>query len=208
MTTKIYFDNKPVYLSDESEYERTINNSGTTAFLTELTPAAFDFFLKQLNQNTIQSGIACYPQYEKLRDFFFSRFTPIEAAGGIVRNEKNQLLFIFRHGKWDLPKGKVEPNESNESAALREVTEETGVTDLRLEQSAGTTYHTYEAFGCHFLKTTHWFFMRCAGNPTLTPQTEEGISEIKWMDSNNLKEPMSNTFASIADILQNLKTTD
>ncbi|MBK9671561.1 MAG: NUDIX domain-containing protein [Bacteroidetes bacterium] len=71
-----------------------------------------------------------------------SIYTKIEAAGGIVKNKQGQLLFIFRHGKWDLPKGKIEKGENEQDAALREVEEECGIAELTLQKKLTTTFHT------------------------------------------------------------------
>jgi 8-oxo-dGTP pyrophosphatase MutT (NUDIX family) len=51
----------------------------------------------------------------------------IKAGGGIVVNEQNEVLLIYRRGKWDLPKGKLDDGETIEECALREVKEETGL---------------------------------------------------------------------------------
>lgn len=51
----------------------------------------------------------------------------IKAAGGLVKNGDGDYLFIYRLGKWDLPKGKVEDNEKMREAAVREVEEECGI---------------------------------------------------------------------------------
>ena len=67
----------------------------------------------------------------------------IIAAGGLVLNEKNELLMIFRRNKWDLPKGKLDEGESIEACALREVKEETGLQKLKLEKFIDITFHDY-----------------------------------------------------------------
>jgi ADP-ribose pyrophosphatase YjhB (NUDIX family) len=95
----------------------------------------------------------------------------------------------------------MEKGEDAETCAVREVEEETGVTKLKLKKKAGETYHTYNAFGKHFLKTTYWFYMTCSSKQTLVPQAEEDISAIKWVNTKDIKEPMKNTYASIKDII-------
>lgn len=127
----------------------------------------------------------------------------IEAAGGIVRNEKGEILFIKRIGKWDLPKGKIEKNESLENAAVREVEEETGLSELNLEHFLNQTYHIYkERNGERVLKTTHWFSMEYTGTKQPVPQTEEGITEVSWKNKNNITtEVFPMTFENIKLIL-------
>jgi 8-oxo-dGTP pyrophosphatase MutT (NUDIX family) len=105
----------------------------------------------------------------------------IEAAGGLVFNEKNELLMIFRRGFWDLPKGKVDEGESLEECAVREVQEETGLQNIKLGEFLNTTYHTYTLNNQSILKPSHWYKMKHLGNELPIPQTEEDISEIKWV---------------------------
>ena len=143
----------------------------------------------------------------KLKKAFFKNFQLIEAAGGIVQNKEKEILFIFRLGKWDLPKGKLEKGEDLEECAIREVAEETGVTGIKLKNKVGETYHTYDAFGKHFLKISHWYHMKSQRSQPLVPQTEEDITGIKWISLKDLKEPLSNTYASIRDILGKFANT-
>ena len=94
-----------------------------------------------------------------------------------------------------------------EESALREVTEETGVKGLSLKKKIGETYHVYDQFGKHFLKTSHWFYMTCSSGQELIPQVEEHITEIKWVKTIDIKEPMKNTYPSIKNILGNFFDT-
>ena len=112
---------------------------------------------------------------------FKSNFTSITAAGGLVQNDAS-LLFIFRNGKWDLPKGKLEKGEIISECAIREVEEECGIDDLTIVRKLLVTYHTYVLGDTMILKDTHWFLMRSAFSSVLTPQLEEGIEEVKWIE--------------------------
>ena len=107
--------------------------------------------------------------------------TIIEAAGGLVFNEKNELLMIFRRGFWDLPKGKLDEGETLEQCAVREVQEETGIQNIKLGSFLTTTYHTYSHKGQTILKPSHWYKMVNWGNETLIPQTEEDITAIQFV---------------------------
>src|SRR5712675_1894974 len=100
----------------------------------------------------------------------------VQAAGGLVQNERGEVLFMFRKGKWDLPKGKLDPGETLENCALREVTEETGVSQLELTKFLLVTEHEYEEKGMAILKETHWYLMKTNGKQILVPQAEEDIS--------------------------------
>ncbi len=123
----------------------------------------------------------------------------IKAAGGLVKNEQGDLLVIKRLGYWDLPKGKIELGESIPIAAEREVKEECGITKgLTLLDKLPDTYHTYQHKGQNVLKQTHWFFMRYSGYDILSPQLEEGITEVCFMPKKEVENvAMKNTYKSL-----------
>jgi len=202
MHIKIYFDEKPVYLCDEIDKElNEILHHPDAVFIDEISGPAIKSLLHEIKKEEFHAGVLWNADLEKLKKAFFKHFQLIEAAGGIVQNEKNETLFIYRLQKWDLPKGKVEKGEDFEQCALREVEEETNVTGLTLKGKKGETYHTYNAFGKHFLKTSHWYHITCDKKQTLVPQTEENITAIKWVKRKDIKEPLANTYASIRDII-------
>lgn len=126
----------------------------------------------------------------------------IEAAGGMVLNQKGELLMIFRRGQWDMPKGKLDDGESIEQCALREVSEETGLTKLKMIRELKTTYHTYTYKGKIALKPSHWFLMHYHGNEKLVPQLEEDITEIKWVNKREAKLLIENAYASIREMIK------
>lgn len=107
----------------------------------------------------------------------------IEAAGGLVYLPgENKVLLIKRSGMWDIPKGKLDNNESIENCAIREVCEETGVCDLKINSYLGVTYHTYERQNVIYGKKTYWFSMNSPSLPEkFKPQTDEGITKVKWV---------------------------
>jgi len=202
MHIKIYFGDKPVYLCDDIDQElHEILHHPDAVFVDEISKAAIKSLLHEIVKEEFHAGVMWHSDLEQLKKAFFKNFKEIEAAGGIVQNDKKELLFILRLGKWDLPKGKIEKGEDPETCTLREVEEETGVTGLKLTQKVGETYHTYNAYGKHFLKTTHWFYMTCSSKQKLVPQTEEDIAAIKWVKTKDIQEPLSNTYPSIKDIL-------
>ncbi len=128
----------------------------------------------------------------------------IIAGGGLVFNDKKELLMIFRRGFWDLPKGKLDKGETIEACALREVEEETGVKNLKLGKLVGITHHAYfdEYSGRDVVKETHWFKMKVKGRQKLVPQTEEDITEIKWVKEKELDKFLENTYANIVEIVE------
>jgi hypothetical protein len=56
---------------------------------------------------------------------FASYFKNVFAAGGLIQDESDRVLMIYRYHKWDLPKGKIEKGEDRRDAAIRESEEET-----------------------------------------------------------------------------------
>jgi len=126
----------------------------------------------------------------------------IVAAGGIVRNEKGEILLQLRKGKWDLPKGKLDNGESLEECAVREVAEETGLKNIFLGELIGTTLHNYSEKGKEIEKETYWYDMRVSGPQTLVPQTEEDILELKWVKEPELSPFLQNTYDNIIDIVE------
>ncbi|MBK6962377.1 MAG: NUDIX domain-containing protein [Bacteroidales bacterium] len=133
---------------------------------------------------------------------FISLFWYLEAAGGVVRNESNSRLFIYRFGKWDLPKGKIEKSESTTDAALREVTEETGLLNPHILTELPPTYHIYEHKGKKILKRTYWYSMKYTGFDNLVPQTEEGITEARWFLPEDFNIIFKNTYASLFSLIE------
>jgi len=154
-----------------------------------------------MQQPKVHAGIFQHPDLEELKKVFFKKFTLIQAAGGLVKNDEHKVLMIFRRGKWDLPKGKLDKGEKIEDCAIREVEEETGLRDVKLRSPLIVTYHTYHEGTKFILKESHWFTMTITGAHTLTPQTEEDIFDIKWVNPAEVKSYLSNSFPLIADIM-------
>ena len=144
-----------------------------------------------------------YPDKKKLLKEFKEKLVTIKATGGIVTNKKNQILFIYRKGKWDLPKGKMEKNESKKESALREVIEETGVKKLKIINFFSTTFHLIKVKREYFLKETHWYTMKTKYDGKLKPQKSEGIISAKWKTFDEALEIKKKTFRNIAIILTN-----
>ena len=132
----------------------------------------------------------------------------IIAAGGLVLNDKEELLMIFRRGKWDLPKGKLDDGEKIEDCAIREVKEETGLQNIDVDSLTGLTYHEYfDPYSTeNVIKETHWFKMRAPGNQQLVPQLEEHIEKIEWVTDKNIGEKLNNSYTNIIEIIEKFKT--
>lgn len=130
----------------------------------------------------------------------FSGHSIIVAAGGIVRKD-DEYLFIKRFGKWDIPKGKLEKNENPELGAIREIEEECGITNPKIESFICETYHTYLEKNKSTLKKTYWYGMTYSGDEELIPQEEEGISRVKWFKKEKLDKVRFNTYESILEVM-------
>ncbi|MFC6098564.1 NUDIX hydrolase [Olivibacter domesticus] len=125
----------------------------------------------------------------------------IHAAGGLVKNGEGKLLFIYRLGKWDLPKGKVDPGEKSRTTAVREVQEECGIKVDYLGEKIMSSYHIYEMKGIIVLKRTKWYEMAVNNTPKLVPQISEDITQAKWLRKDDLAKVLKNTYRLIGDVL-------
>lgn len=141
---------------------------------------------------------------QKAFDAFAQDYRIIHAAGGIVCNENDEILMIFRLGKWDFPKGKVEEGEQYPEAAVREVEEETGLQNITLGEPLPSTFHTYELRGEQILKETHWYRMT-AKCQSLTPQTIEDISQAVWVPRADVDANMENSYPSLQQLWNELR---
>ncbi len=173
-----------IYCKDKKSFDKIYNN-----------------FLS--NQEILNLAIVAI-QPKKVFNYLKSKYIHIKAAGGVVFNENNELLVIKRDGLWDLPKGKVEQDETKKAAAIREVEEECGISNLSIKNKFSKTYHTYTTNNSKILKTTHWYLMRYKGNENLVPQLEERITEIKWIPANRVKRLMENSFRSLHSLFENI----
>jgi len=159
-------------------------------------------YLDKIEKSRVLEEINVYATDLKgLKEAFFGVFKIVEAAGGLVLNEKGEMLLIFRRGSWDLPKGKIDPDETKKEAAVREVIEETGVQDVVRLNKLVTTYHIYKTkhSAKRMLKPTYWYLM--ASHTTgVTPQEEEDIELVEWVSLKDLsrKKPM---YSNISQVL-------
>lgn len=145
--------------------------------------------------NSIERCSALWEKYTRL----------VSAAGGIVYNDYDEILVIFRNSKWDLPKGKIEHKENMRQAAIREVFEETGVSATCTNTQPVETFHLYKhttEAGIFILKKTSWFVMKSTKNDNiLRPQKEEGIEKVQWMNKWMWKEYRPHAYVMIADLI-------
>jgi 8-oxo-dGTP pyrophosphatase MutT (NUDIX family) len=153
------------------------------------------------NGKAMTFGLIAFDATETFKEFT-SRYTVIQAAGGLVFNKENQLLTIKRNGLWDLPKGKIEKHEDQRAAALREVMEETGINMINISDKIGESYHAYFEDDVLLLKENHWYIMNSSGKSNLKPQIEEGISEVKFEHLDWFRSPEFQSYNSVKDIVK------
>ena len=195
---KVFYNQKP------------INFTTVLGKNTKNTPL---FFIKYANANSITKALKdktvtevylYHSNPDKFEKHFFRTFPFVEAAGGLVQHQDGRFLFIYRNNKWDLPKGKIEKNETLIKAAKREVSEETGVTDLEVKRPLPITYHIYNANGKFKVKKTYWFFMMSKFNGSLLPQFEENIKMAVWKGINEIPKLMENAYENIKIISEEI----
>ncbi len=193
---KVFIENRAIIFTDIKPKRKNIfllKSYDLQSIVEDLIP--------KIENTTSDLDIYVYSEeIEKEFERLFFDFDKIEAAGGIVKR-KQRFLFIKRNGFWDIPKGKLELNESIETCAIREIEEECGLINPEIIESICTTYHTYEYKGKPTIKKTYWFSLIYEGDKKLNPQEEEGITHVKWMKKHKIEKIRENTFASIIDVL-------
>ncbi len=199
---KVFINNHPLFIV-KTDAEIAMN-PGTLVL--RFDPASLDELLNLAHgQHDFFTRTFLFDENpEKVMEEFQSRCKIIEAAGGLVKNKKGELLMIFRNDKWDLPKGKLEKGETPEVAAVREVEEECGIGKLKIIKPLSSTFHTYKHHDKIVLKKTYWYEMTCDDDRKLKPQKEEGITDVKWMKEEQVEMAMKNTFHSIVDVVRNI----
>ncbi len=203
MYIKIYFNDKPLFLCDNiDETIEPFVHHDDAVFIDELNSHTVKAMIHEMQLEKIHAGVFFHANLEELKKAFYKKFTIIQAGGGLVLNEKNELLLIFRRGKWDLPKGKLDKGETMEECAVREVEEETGLKDVTLIGSLIITYHTYHEGSRFILKESHWYSMKVSGKQTLIPQTEEDILAIKWITKKEAEQFFPECYPSVVDVLE------
>ena len=153
--------------------------------------------IKKISKGELLYVNLYHEKEEKLLKHLFKKLRVVTAAGGMVLNDKDEILFIYRKKRWDLPKGKTEKNETIESSAIREVEEETGVEGLKVTKFLQKTYHIFKRKGRYRLKVTHWYEMRTSYEGELRTETKEGIEKAKWKDLKKSQKALQKSYANI-----------
>lgn len=199
---KVFVNERPLFLASHEEIKIADDFS---LYMKHSSVQTLLYSVELLEKENGPENICIsHPDLSQLWNDFLSLFEFIESAGGVVKNQKGDILLINRYTKWDLPKGKVESGETPEEAAIREVTEECGLTELKIIRPLESTFHTFLISGNRKLKKTYWFEMTSSSEKPLVPQSEEGIIEVRWAHADFVKEAMNNTYNSIKDILSSV----
>ncbi|WP_289658258.1 NUDIX hydrolase [Flavobacterium panacagri] len=187
---KVFVNDKPLFLTNEISKE-------TDFQLFLLESIDIEQLIIKIFQNKIQKAILYHPDESEMMKTLKAKIPVNKAGGGFVYNKKGEVLFIFRNGKWDLPKGGIEKGEDIEATAMREVEEETGVNQLRITNKLQKTYHIFKRNGKYKLKITHWFEMFSDFEGTPHGQIEEGIEKVAWLNPEQIKEALKNSYENI-----------
>ncbi|MBI2722375.1 MAG: NUDIX domain-containing protein [Bacteroidetes bacterium] len=204
MNKKIYFNHKFIEFTEEISQE-TQNQQIT--YIKEFSEEKLKVVVKDLLSELLEniSDIIGYnthiSNYEMVLNYLKNKFQYIEAGGGFIK-KNSDYLFIYRHNKWDLPKGKLEKKETIEQCAVRECEEECGVKNLKIKSPLSSTYHVYKYKDGFALKQTYWFFMTTDFDKALKPQTKEKITEVKWFNKEQISEIVfPNSYLTIKDVV-------
>lgn len=161
------------------------------------------FILHNKRLKSLESVTVVTPHYDEAVEYIKSKFKILKAGGGVVYNN-GKVLFIHRLGQWDLPKGKIENGESFRVGAQREVEEECNI-KVKVQSKICTTWHTYTKGEKSILKKTVWYLMDCLDDSKMTPQLEEGIDEVRWMNKKEIDVALYNAYRSIQHVYKKFK---
>jgi len=187
---KVFVNDKPLFLTNEISKE-------TDFQLFLLESIDIEQLIVKMFQNKIKKAYLYHPDESVIMKTLKAKIPVNKAGGGLVYNKNGEVLFIFRNGKWDLPKGGTEKGELIEATAMREVEEETGVNGLSITNKLQKTYHIFKRNGKYKLKITHWFEMQSTFEGTPKGQLEEGIEKVVWFKPNEIPEALKNSYENI-----------
>ena len=187
---KVFVNDKPLFLTNHISKE-------TDFQLFLLESIDIEQLIVKIFQNKIQKAYLYHPDESLIMKTLKSKISVCKAGGGLVYNKNGEVLFIFRNGKWDLPKGGIEKGELLENTAMREVEEETGVNGLSISHKLQKTYHVFRRNSKYKLKITHWYEMQSDFEGTPKGQIEEGIEKVAWLNPEQVKEALKNSYENI-----------
>ena len=192
---KVFVNDKPIIFTTSLK-----NEEGYVTYIYKNTIVT-DLIYK-LKLGKLKGAYLYVSNLKKDWESFKKDFNVMVAAGGLVLNDKKEILFIYRGTKWDLPKGRREIGEDLEETAVREVEEECGVTNLTIQKKMINTHHFFLENNMYRLKETHWYLMSTSYIGVLIPQLEEGITKVMFRSKASLKDVLQNTFSNIIMVLK------
>ena len=192
---KVFVNDRPLFLTNE-----IFKESDFQLFLLESVD--FSQLIVKMFQNKIQKAYLYYPDEKEIMKVLKTKIPVKKAGGGLVYNKNGDVLFIFRNGKWDLPKGGTEKGEDIEQTSMREVEEETGVNGLKIIKKLQKTYHIFKRNGVYKLKITHWFEMQTDFEGIPEGQIDEGIDKVEWKNPIQIQEALKNSYENIKLLFQ------
>ncbi|MBT8296644.1 MAG: NUDIX domain-containing protein [Gramella sp.] len=187
---KVFVNDIPIIVSTKKEI-----GENYTAF--PLKSVRLKKVIRKILKGKLHYVNLYHPDETKLLKFLLKKMKVVTAAGGMVVNDKQEILFIYRNNRWDLPKGKTEKNEGIEESAIREVEEETGVQDLEIKRFITRTYHVFRRKGKLRLKETYWYEMYTEYDGDLVPELSEGIKKVKWKNFEKSQKALKKSYANI-----------
>jgi 8-oxo-dGTP pyrophosphatase MutT (NUDIX family) len=187
---KVFVNDRPLFLTNE-----ILKETDFQFFL--LDSVDVKQVIVKMFQNKIHKAYLYHPDEKEIMKKLKSKISVNKAGGGLVYNKNRDVLFIFRNGKWDLPKGGIKKEELIEACAIREVEEETGVSGLKIGAKLQKTYHIFKRNGSYKLKITHWFEMKTNFDGIPVGQLEEGIEKVAWLNQEQIKEALKNSYENI-----------
>lgn len=187
---KVFVNDKPLFLTNQIQKE-------TDFQLFLLDSVDIKQLIIKIFKNKVDKAFLYHPDEKEILKKLKSKIPVEKAGGGLVLNDKNEVLFIFRNKKWDLPKGGIEKGEEIEDTAIREVEEETGVKGLKITRKLNKTYHIFKRNGRYKLKITHWFEMKTSYSGKMVGQLDEGIEKVEWIKQENIPTCLTNSYENI-----------
>lgn len=187
---KVFVNDIPIILSTDKDY-----GENYTSF--PIKTVKFKRIIRKINEGQLLYVNLYHKKEEKLLHHLFKKLPVVTAAGGMVFNDKKEILFIYRNKRWDLPKGKIEKGETLKESAIREVEEETGIQDLTITRFIQDTYHVFKRKNKFKIKVTHWFEMHSNFDGELVPELNEGIKKVKWKNFEKSKKALTKSYSNI-----------
>jgi 8-oxo-dGTP pyrophosphatase MutT (NUDIX family) len=195
---KVFVNDRSLFLTNEVQKETDFQ-----IFLLE----SIDIkkLIVKMYQNKIHNVFLYHPDEKLIMKTLKAKIPVVKAGGGLVYNTKGEILFIFRNGKWDLPKGGTEKNETMEETAMREVEEETGVSGLSISKKLQKTYHVFKRNGRYKLKQTYWYEMQSNFDGIPEGQADEGIEKVEWIHPKDISKVLENSYENIKLLFEDFK---